>query len=569
MRISELTNLINELVNGDNLAEKQKQSLASKIKKSYNMIVQELKIDGKNISFFKLTNLINPLLENYDKVKKYNSINEVMQQIAEEYRNVSGSSSKEKERTERAIEDVYKVILGNPGTSIDGMTSEYISRIIRLKLTENEGINRDDILNVLAMQSQNMYLDIEQYQKLINDSIIIYLTNNPNAQQFSNPKVFEIFESLAASYKVQENYDKVREVYEQALRIKSLENTPEYMELKENYERFLDYLEMKRNFIDRRFDSFQELMDSLIKTYTSDDIFAKGKQPRTPGPIETDPPDSNYIMPIEKKLEGFKRLINALKRIDDKYDILECQLGRGTYSDYVIFKIEGANVSILENFETERNEALFIVKNEMIDQIKLLTKREAKSLPGVETVNHIEEFENYCKNLIRKTLKLIRATQIGIVHEDSELLFDDVLSSLGAIQVDEELEPEVEEVVEQGIEEENTTEEGEIEPEIDETTSIEDILTSLGVTLVDEEVEPEVEEVVDQGIEEENTTEEEIEPETAKTLSTSEKRLEEERKKAMENILKVRELEEELNDIEQKTALRIAQIKKSDEHPQN
>ena len=87
------------------------------------------------------------------------------------------------------------------------MTSEFIANIIRLKLTESDEINREDILNILAMQSKNMYQDIEEYQKLINDTIIEYFTYNSNGHNFTNLKVLQIFESLAASYKVSEDFD--------------------------------------------------------------------------------------------------------------------------------------------------------------------------------------------------------------------------------------------------------------------------------------------------------------------------------------------------------------------------
>lgn len=92
------------------------------------------------------------------------------------------------------------------------MTSKFIANIIRLKLTESDEINREDILNILAMQSKNMYQDIEEYQKLINDTIIAYFTYNPNGQNFTNPKVLQIFESLAESYKVSVSVKKFRKI---------------------------------------------------------------------------------------------------------------------------------------------------------------------------------------------------------------------------------------------------------------------------------------------------------------------------------------------------------------------
>lgn len=426
MKIPELLNLINELVSNEELTKKERNSLASNIKKQYGITMKDLRYCAREISIRNLRSLISPLIENYDSIKDLNSINEVLQTMAEDYDTSYVTTEREKKSIEKEKEKVYAIILGNPGTTIDGMSSEYISKIIKRKLTEEQGINRDDIMNVLNMQAKNMYLNIEEYQKLINDSVISYLSSNQNGERFSNPKIFEVFQSLASSYKIQGDFDKVKEVYEQALRIKSLENTLEYEEFKINYEKFLDFMEMKRNFEDKRFDSFEDLMKSLTTKFTKDNIFTHGNG-NSSSPNSNTPtlPHNNYVMPVEKKLEGFKRLVNALKRHNEDYDIVECEVGKEAYDGYVIFKIENANVSILENFN-EVNARIFVVKNEMIDQVKQLARNDAIALEGVEGANHVENFDNYCRNLIKKTRKLIRQTQIGIAPpSDDEIVFDD------------------------------------------------------------------------------------------------------------------------------------------------
>ena len=363
MKIPELQKLINQLTDTDDLSLKEKKSLASKIKKNYNITMQDLRKNGQNISLDNLKKLINSLIEDYDKIKDIETINEIIQIMVEDYSSLSSLFDKQKLNIEKDIENIYKVILGNPGTSIDGMSSDYISKIIRLKLTEENGINRDDIMNVLVMQGKNMYIDIDEYQKLINDSVISYLTNNKNGEKFSNSKIIKILQNLAASYKVQGNYDKVKEIYEQALRIKSLENTSDYIELNKNYEEFIEFIEMEKDFDANKFDSFDDLMNSLQKTFTSEDIFVKGSQEHNSRSNASSHSNSNYIMPIESKLAGFEYLVNFLKNMDESYDLLECDIGKGIYNGYVIFKIQGANISILENFATEINEAMFIVNN--------------------------------------------------------------------------------------------------------------------------------------------------------------------------------------------------------------
>lgn len=54
----------------------------------------------------------------------------------------------------------------------------------------------------------------------------------------------------------------------------------------------------------------------------------------------------------------------------------------------------------------------------------------------------MENFDNYCRNLIKKTRKLIRQTQIGVISHDDELTFDD--ETLGIPENDFELPIQVE-----------------------------------------------------------------------------------------------------------------------------
>ena len=184
MKIPELIDLINEFVFGKDLAteeklnEKQKKSKASNIKRQYNMLIQNKKASGKKIQLRDLKKLMAPLLENYQEVSKYEPINETLQLMAEDIRESNMTTQKDKDNMENEIATIYASILGNPGTSTKGMTSEYISKIIAKKVADADDINRDDIMNLLIMQSQNMYLDIEQYQNLINASVIRFLATN-------------------------------------------------------------------------------------------------------------------------------------------------------------------------------------------------------------------------------------------------------------------------------------------------------------------------------------------------------------------------------------------------------
>jgi len=426
MRIPELLNLVYELIDNTELTKKEKNSLAANIKKQYGITVKDFRTAGKEITTINLRRLIYPLIKNYDSIKDINSINEVIQTMTEDFDTSYAIYEGDKKNLDKEKEKIYAVILGNPGTSIDGMSNEYISKIIKRKLTEKDGINRDDIMNVLNMQGKNMYLDLEGYQKLINDSVVSYLTYNENGKKFSNPKIMEVFKSLAASYKVQGNFDKVKEIYEQALKMKSLENTTEYSELVDDYDNFIKFMdEMKAGFVNVKFDCFEDLLKSLNVTYTQNPIFVKKQSGiERNGSSETVSHD-NYVMPVEYKLKGLEKLNRTLKREDDSYEMKNAEIGQDAYEGYAIIKIENANVSILENFN-EVNARIFIVKNEMIDQIRLLTKNDAIALEGVEAANHVENFNNYCNNLIRKTIRLINETKKGVDHSSyDEVFFDE------------------------------------------------------------------------------------------------------------------------------------------------
>lgn len=514
MKIPKLLALINEFVNGENLSDKEKKSLASNIKRQYNMTIQELRGKGREISIQDLRSLISPLIENYEDVKEFNSLNETIQIMANDLATSPKTSEKNREEIGIEVEKIHAVVLGNPGTSIKDMSSDYIAKIIRRKLTKADGINRDDIINVLNMQAENMYLDIEEYQKLINDSLISYLTHNTSGKEFSNPKILGIFESLASSYKIQGDFENAKKAYELGLRIKSLEKTPEYRDLEKNYQRFLEFIEMKQNFDTKRFSSFNDLMNSLNQRFTRQKIFPPATQKTplsTPPTIEpTQPPTQpRYVMPVQKKLKALEVLVRALKKEDPRYDLVECEVGKDKYDGYVIIRIENSNVSIFENFN-EVNARIFIVENEKIDQVKQLARNDAITIDGVEAANHLENFDNYCGNLIKKTKRLINATRIGSKHhDDGELVFDEENVEL---PIEELLEDEDE----KGVEDRQETESN------DKTEQVHEEVGSDKVEL--------------------------------------------ERKKAVKNREKLHKLEQRLNEIQEDTKSKIEEIRSGSEH---
>ena len=426
MLIKQLLDSIHELVNNEELSNKKRKALASKIKRQYNILIQDYRTKGREISIINLRKLLNPLVKNYEKIKNLDSINSAMQVMAENFDTAYTRDENDKKNIDKEKEKIYAYILGNPGTSTEGMESDYIARIIRRKLTEADGINREDIMNVLDMQSKNMYLNLEEYQKLINDSLISYLTYNKNAQTFSNIKIFDIFKKLAASYKVQGNYEKVKETYEQALMIKSLKDTQQYEEIKEDYYKFLEFMEMKSSFNEYHFENFEEFKKFVPTKFVDSRIFVKGIQEKNSNNSkENNSSKCSYIMPTNLRFKGFEYLWDELNKRNNcisKFSVLASEEDK--YNGYLIITFENASISIFENFN-EVNERTFLVKTEMIDEVKQLTKNDAIKRDGVECVNHVSNFENYKKTLLEKALKLIEEIQPkSEKNKENELFFD-------------------------------------------------------------------------------------------------------------------------------------------------
>ena len=173
MKIKELKSLfirnINELVTDGNIPKKRINTLTTQIKKSYNIFISNLKSKGKELQEYDLNELTEILLSDYNKLKNNPTINEVLSQIAADY-DIVNTNNQTMENIDDRKKNIYKHILGNPGSSTRGMSMEYISEIIELKLAEENGLNSDEILNFLIAQSKNMYMDIDISE---NDIIIL------------------------------------------------------------------------------------------------------------------------------------------------------------------------------------------------------------------------------------------------------------------------------------------------------------------------------------------------------------------------------------------------------------
>jgi len=401
----QMRNLLEKLESTDELETSQKQKLASSIKRIYEMLKQKLLVNGSFFDRKELNSYIKKIIDNYEKVKDLKSINMLMQQIAEDYQEYLQDESVEKK-----VLLIHKTILGNPGTNIDGMTNEYIEDIIRLKLTDKDGINRDDVINLMMMQYKNMYDNIEEYQSLINSCVIDNFTYSRNGEIFKNPKILHIIERLASSYKVSEQFDKVEEIYKLAEGMSHLKGTPEYIELMKQYEEFKKFMRSRENANEIKFDSDKKISNGIKKIVAGQKLFIKGH--RSKNKKHKGSTNPVYIMPEEKREEAIDVILKKLQKINPDYNItegVEYSYDQSDLAFYIQFKIDGTNVSILENF-VEDNPRFFIVKNECIDKIAPMSKWDALKVEGVIGRNHIQDFDKFCDNVVDSICELIQET---------------------------------------------------------------------------------------------------------------------------------------------------------------
>lgn len=425
--VNEIRRLVSELVQGEHSPR-----IAAQIKRYYMMYSQEKSKEGK-LSVEAVRELSELLLSNYDKLKQYESINETLELMAQNYKMLEEGkepTTEERKKTDDRIFEIHSKILGNPGSDSEGMSAAYIERIIRDKITGEEGINRDDILNLLEQQGKNMYLDIDEYQRLIKDTVGLIVDlriSNINIMPLENPRILKILSDLAKSYRAQNKPEESIAIYEKALQLTELQDSVEYQEIKEEYEKTKEYLDTVQNkFTFESVRSFEELRQLIAKhmkvTILPEEIFSKeneGDGEHKPQPSPGPAPNPTDIMSADEKLKAIQQMLIALQRENPAIKITEVGMGRDEYESYIILPLEGTHVSLMENFRTERNEALYIIKNEELDKIVTLKKSQVRDLDTVETANHVKT-GNYVANLIRKTKKIMNMTGTPIQEGQEE-----------------------------------------------------------------------------------------------------------------------------------------------------
>ncbi len=539
----ELDRLLDKLFLSKENEKKIKYSV--EIKRKYNNVKRDLKSRGYEIPYEELSYIKTSFMSCIDKFADNRIINEFLQTLANDILTSKKAEGPLKEFIDEEVMEVYKNILGNPGTTTKGMSMDYLTRVINEKLNESDGINREDILSILEEVRNNEYLNEKDYQKLMEDTIIPRLTTNKNGQKISNKRILKIFDSLASSYKSSSDYDKVMDTYGQALNMGLLKGTPEYEEIQKHAEQFEAFLKMKSSFKDRRFESLEELMGSLKGELLAKKIFEKGKgKPRSKNDV-VNPPKEKKVMPTEKKLEGLGNVIAFLKKeVDENIDLKEYSIGQNRYEGYVIFKVAGTDISIFENFN-DKNNRVYLVKNEKIDEVVNLTKNEARVLDGVEVVNHVPNFDNYCQNFKEKVLRLMGQE----LPKEKETRFVGASSKRKKAEKNNNKEPKKEEPATETVEENKQEKENKQEVENKRVET-------------EQQIEPEQQVEAEQKIETEQKVETQTETVAAKEEKDDlEKKIQREREKAHKKEEEYRSLLKQLEEINRKADEDIAKAK--------
>ncbi len=146
------------------------------------------------------------------------------------------------------------------------------------------------------------------------------------------------------------------------------------------------------------------------------DIFLKG----TRGENENENHSTANKMLVERKLEAIEYLLTQIQEEVPSANIKEIKVNdNGTFDGYVIIPIDGTNVTLFENMNDKENSAIYIVDNAQIQNIVYkLTKKDAKNLQGVDSVNHTDDtpqdntrFEGYKERLCSKAKAILNYPQ--------------------------------------------------------------------------------------------------------------------------------------------------------------
>lgn len=405
----------------------------AKLKRKIKMFIKEEKEkhDGK-IKLARINKITADLLTlRRQGLENEESINEILQIIAEEYNSLG-------EDEQEIAKEIYKEILGYEGTDCTKMDLDYIRDIIDRKIyrpqntktksnaTTNTKITPDIInimMDIFDSQNPSVIMNIEDYIDIAENAIIPLI--DKDNKELKDKKIVTFLKNIAMQYKMQGNYQRAFELCELGSSLEQFKDEDEYNEIVEELESLKLYLSLEKNFRAVKINMQNKTLAEAIRDGLSEHnlidiekggghIFLKG----TRGDNLNDSQSSNAnIMLAERKLEALENLLTEIRKEVPNATIKEIKVNdNGTFDGYIIIPIHGTNITIFESMKEDENAAIYIVDNSQIQSIiGKLTKKDAKNLPGVESVNHTEDtinnnnrFQSYQERLIAKAKSILQ-----------------------------------------------------------------------------------------------------------------------------------------------------------------
>ena len=448
--ISLYQNLLNFINN-----EERSSKDARKLKKEYNLTIQERR-ENDTLNEDRVDRIVIAILDNYDKLKDFKEINEILLRIIEDYKYIKEKEKTDNARIDGVIKNIYTEILGNPGTNSQGFDYSFLEEIIKgkLKNANDNLINRDDVLNILKEQAKiEFYYDFEGYQNLINNVLISYLDND--IKGVTNSKAIEVLIDLANSYRIQGKAEESKDIYLKGLELynqmgcnneelkKELEQGAEVEgDISEKLKKVIDNVEVEseQSLTDKFLSIDADSVDSLVqglkgekiptidthKTIPGEPIKRKPKEPDDPNKIKKE--KNNYIMPVSEKHEGIKLAlkklgltIETIKKFKELSPENDNELLRALqdkiedYQDYVLIGIKEGNLSLLECYSTTQKH-LQIIQNENVSEILQFEKLRDQKLGGSIPKKHTAG--TFAQNLTEELEQCIEKRKLGLKITD-------------------------------------------------------------------------------------------------------------------------------------------------------
>lgn len=413
------------------------------LKKLYSIVTSERKkeknyyqmdINELNSSMDYFSGILDSIikLRSNDKVgNDVNTLNEIMQLVISELKQIMDSYKEETSKTEEMREKVFEAdvgLLGYAGTKVNDLPIQYIEKIVHAKIRNNEKrINSEDVLSLLtsafdiALLGKNLgdgsktkQVNLYDYQKLINSTLIPVIDKelNGNIELINNPKVLEIINDLAFTYETEADFEKVQQLYEKVLQLKQFEDEYEYKRIKEKKN---EVAEVMSEFSPLDINSMDAIENIMSKIFPIKDAHEGHKKGRT----------AKYIY----KMSGLKKLYSILcvvKMLREDKEInpegvkisigkMMCGLAESrAYKGYIIMPIYGTNICLLENFNDKENNAIFVGQSDNLMEAISSSKQTIKKQHGFVDVRHTRsshgEYSEKLLSVIKNQIKIISRT---------------------------------------------------------------------------------------------------------------------------------------------------------------